>query len=100
METKSEFDYNSAYFDGKLSDWTAMSIGAISGKLLNTLKTQPFPRDGVVLDERHDEVEIRLLGRVVVRCECELFSARIFYCFEPLHQRTTGNLIPMFCRSN
>ena len=50
METKSEFDYNSAYFDGKLSDWTAMSIGAISGKLLNTLKTQPFPRDGVVLD--------------------------------------------------
>jgi 2-polyprenyl-3-methyl-5-hydroxy-6-metoxy-1,4-benzoquinol methylase len=45
-----EFDYNSAYFDGKMSDWTTISIGEISSRLLATLKVQPFPRDGIALD--------------------------------------------------
>lgn len=49
MKTKT-FDYNSAYFDGKMSDWTAISIGEISSRLLATLKEQSFPRDGVALD--------------------------------------------------
>ncbi len=46
----SQFDYNSAYFDGKLSDWTAISIGAISGRLLDTLRRESFPREGVAVD--------------------------------------------------
>lgn len=50
MGTDSSFEYNSAYFDGKLAGWTAISIGAISSRLLKTLQTQPFPRQGVVLD--------------------------------------------------
>jgi len=50
MAAGSSFDYNAAYLDGKLAGWTAISIGAISGRLLNTLKNQPFPRQGVVLD--------------------------------------------------
>ncbi|MGD0812835.1 MAG: methyltransferase domain-containing protein [Verrucomicrobiota bacterium] len=45
-----EFEYNSAYFDGKMSDWTAISIGEISGRLLATLKEQTFPRDGIAVD--------------------------------------------------
>jgi 2-polyprenyl-3-methyl-5-hydroxy-6-metoxy-1,4-benzoquinol methylase len=50
MDAGLGFEYDAAYFNGKLSDWTAISIGTISGKLLNTLRTQPYPRDGVVLD--------------------------------------------------
>jgi SAM-dependent methyltransferase len=44
-----DFDYSADYFDGKMSNWTALSIGAISSRLLATLK-QPFPRDGIVVD--------------------------------------------------
>lgn len=44
------FDYNSAYFDGKMADWTSLSIGQISSRLLATLKEQPFPQDGIALD--------------------------------------------------
>jgi 2-polyprenyl-3-methyl-5-hydroxy-6-metoxy-1,4-benzoquinol methylase len=50
MDADLGFEYDAAYFNGKLSDWTAISIGTISGKLLSTLRTQPYPRDGVVLD--------------------------------------------------
>ena len=32
--TLQSFDYNSAYFDGKMSDWTSLSIGEISSRLL------------------------------------------------------------------
>src|ERR1700677_2863436 len=45
-----DFDYNSAYFDGKMSDWTTISIGEISSRLLATLRNQRFPRDGIALD--------------------------------------------------
>lgn len=44
------YDYNSAYFDGKMADWTTLSIGEISSRLLMTFKSQPFPRDGIALD--------------------------------------------------
>jgi SAM-dependent methyltransferase len=44
------YDYNSAYFDGKMADWTSLSIGEISSRLLMTFRSQPFPRDGVALD--------------------------------------------------
>jgi 2-polyprenyl-3-methyl-5-hydroxy-6-metoxy-1,4-benzoquinol methylase len=45
-----EFDYNAAYFDSKLSDWTAMSIGTISSRLLDTLTRESYPREGVAVD--------------------------------------------------
>jgi 2-polyprenyl-3-methyl-5-hydroxy-6-metoxy-1,4-benzoquinol methylase len=44
------FDYNSAYFDGKMTDWTAISIGEISSRLLATIKGWSFPQDGIALD--------------------------------------------------
>jgi SAM-dependent methyltransferase len=44
------YDYNSAYFDGKMADWTTLSIGEISSRLLTTFKRQSFPRDGIALD--------------------------------------------------
>jgi SAM-dependent methyltransferase len=44
------YDYNSAYFDGKMADWTSLSIGKISSRLLATFKGQTFPRDGIALD--------------------------------------------------
>jgi SAM-dependent methyltransferase len=48
--TMQSFDYNSAYFDGKMSDWTSLSIGEISSRLLTTFKGQAFPRNGIALD--------------------------------------------------
>jgi 2-polyprenyl-3-methyl-5-hydroxy-6-metoxy-1,4-benzoquinol methylase len=48
--TVNQFDYNPAYFNGKLSDWTAISIGTISSRLVDTLKREQFPRDGVAVD--------------------------------------------------
>lgn len=45
-----EFNYDSKYFDCKMSGWTGLSFEIISGNLLRALQQHGYSRNGVVVD--------------------------------------------------